>query len=128
MTTVPASVAPPPPGVQAERTDLAWQRSALALGTGSLVAGRLLTPVVGPASWALAVAGLLGAGTVWWLARRRTAAWSRLLAAEASSAPSPAAQSSPAARSPGGGLLAACAAGVLTLGLAALAAVLSGRL
>ncbi|GHS88968.1 hypothetical protein AGMMS50218_14090 [Actinomycetota bacterium] len=105
----------PPPGVQAERTDLAWQRTALALGTGSLVAGRLLTPVVGPVGWALAVAGLLCAATLWWLARRRTAAWSRRLVDDASPAP-------------GGAVLTATAAGVLVLALAALAAVLSGRL
>ncbi len=111
----PAPAAPTPPGVQAERTDLAWQRTALALGTGSLVAGRLLAPVVGPASWALAVAGLLGAGTVWWLARRRTATWSRLLVDDGSPAP-------------GGAVLTATAAGVLALGLLALVAVLSGRL
>ncbi len=59
------------PGLQPERTALAWRRTALALAVGSLIALRLLPPVLG--LWSLA-AGLLGtalAGVIWVLAGRR---------------------------------------------------------
>ncbi|MGO2050414.1 MAG: DUF202 domain-containing protein [Microbacterium sp.] len=60
------------PGLQPERTELAWRRTCLALGVGSLVALRVLPEVFGSAWWALGgVAGALASGTLWLAARRR---------------------------------------------------------
>jgi uncharacterized membrane protein YidH (DUF202 family) len=59
------------PGLQPERTDLAWRRSSLAMIIDSLIALRILPPVLGPAGLAAALGGLLIAGLVWLLARRR---------------------------------------------------------
>lgn len=91
----------PPPGLQPERTALAWRRTALGLATGSLVAGRLLSVELGVWSWWLAAAGVVLAGALAVAAHRRSAAPRR-----------------------GGRLVTACAAGVLGLGLLALAFVL----
>lgn len=60
------------PGLQPERTELAWRRSALAVGVGSLVALRLLPESLGSAWWTLV--GLLGLGVavaLWIYARAR---------------------------------------------------------
>lgn len=60
------------PGLQPERTELAWRRTALALGAGSLVALRLLPVAFGHPAWAFGgVAGLAMAATLWLAARRR---------------------------------------------------------
>jgi hypothetical protein len=59
------------PGLQPERTDLAWRRSTLAVAVGGLIALRLLPPVLGPGALVIGFAGLLGAGLLWLLARRR---------------------------------------------------------
>lgn len=60
------------PGLQPERTELAWRRTALALGAGSLVAARLLPEVFQHAAWAFAgLAGLIAATVLWVAARRR---------------------------------------------------------
>lgn len=60
------------PGLQPERTDLAWRRTALAVGVGSLVSMRLLPAVLGDAAWALCgVAGVLFSVWLWSMAQRR---------------------------------------------------------
>jgi uncharacterized membrane protein YidH (DUF202 family) len=60
------------PGLQPERTELAWRRTALALGVGSIVAMRLIPAALGSASWTLVGAvGLAASGIVWVWARRR---------------------------------------------------------
>ncbi|MGN8024581.1 YidH family protein [Microbacterium sp. 22242] len=46
------------PGLQPERTALAWQRTALALAGGSVVIMRILPGVIGGAALALGFAGL----------------------------------------------------------------------
>ena len=59
------------PGLQPERTALAWRRAALSLAIGSLACGRLLGPAVGGLAWLLAVVGVaLGAGLLLAASRR----------------------------------------------------------
>ncbi|MEV7972321.1 DUF202 domain-containing protein [Cellulomonas sp. NPDC089187] len=103
-----------PPGVQPERTALAWRRTALALSAGSLVAGRVVEPMTGPLIWVLAVAGTLGGLTLVRAGRRRAQRWAAVLAAEPTQPPGP-----------GGRTLVLCAGGTLLLGLTALAVVLT---
>ena len=55
----------PDPGLQPERTALAWRRSTLALVVGGAVALRLLPPLLGPWSLAIGAALLLAAGGIW---------------------------------------------------------------
>ena len=59
------------PGLQPERTALAWRRTALTLAVGAVVSFRLLPPVLGLWSLALGVAGLLLSAATWILAGRR---------------------------------------------------------
>jgi putative membrane protein len=98
-----------PPGVQAERTALAWRRTGLSLAIGALAGGRLLQPVTGPWVWLVAVVGALAAVGLTRAGDRRAARWATVLAAE------------PRRRvpGPGGWTLALCAAGTLALGVAA---------
>lgn len=75
------------PGLQAERTSLAWTRTALSIVAGSLVAARVLPGRVGdwiliPALLALAASMLL----IWW-AHRRYRAVTASLAREGLRAP-----------------------------------------
>lgn len=106
---------PPPPGVQPERTALAWQRTALAVAVGSLAAGRLLEPRVGSGVWVAAAAGVLGGLALGVLGGRRARAWAAAMADE---------DRTPPPAGPGGGLLAGLALGVLVLGVAAAVLVL----
>jgi hypothetical protein len=59
------------PGLQPERTALAWRRTALSLAVGAVVSFRLLPPVLGVWSLAVSVAGLLLSAAIWILADRR---------------------------------------------------------
>ena len=52
------------PGLQPERTALAWQRTGLALSAGSVALGRLLLPVLGISSYLISA---LGIGLCLWL-------------------------------------------------------------
>ncbi|MBN9178158.1 MAG: DUF202 domain-containing protein [Microbacterium sp.] len=62
------------PGLQPERTELAWRRTALALAVGSLVAMRMLPATLGGVGWvAPGIAGLVCAGALWHAARLRAA-------------------------------------------------------
>ena len=92
------------PGLQPERTELAWRRTLLTLCVGSLVAVRALPPVFGGAAVVAAVGGLVAGAALWVGAGRR----SRAVAAALSSEPG---------TMPGGRLLAA-AAGVVAVGAA----------
>ena len=59
-------------GLQLERTELAWRRTALSVGAGSLLALRLLPSVLGHPRWLLPGAvGVLFAGWLWVAARAR---------------------------------------------------------
>ena len=59
------------PGLQPERTALAWRRTALTLAVGAVVSFRLLPPVLGLWSIGVGVAGLLMSAATWTLAGRR---------------------------------------------------------
>jgi uncharacterized membrane protein YidH (DUF202 family) len=59
-------------GLQPERTALAWRRTALSVGLGSLVAFRLLPELLGHPVWTLiGIIGMAGAAMVWWSSHRR---------------------------------------------------------
>jgi putative membrane protein len=97
----------PPPGVQPERTSLAWQRTALALAVGSLGAGRLLSDPLGPVAWLAATLGVILAVLLARTGARRALRWATVLDAR------------PGATAPGGRTIALAAAGTLLLGIAA---------
>ena len=60
------------PGLQPERTELAWRRTALATAVGSLVAMRLLPAALGDPLWVVpGVVGLVVSGAIWVRARAR---------------------------------------------------------
>jgi len=59
------------PGLQPERTALAWRRTALTLAVGAVVSFRLLPAVLGVWSLAVGIAGLLFSAATWILAGRR---------------------------------------------------------
>jgi len=59
------------PGLQPERTALAWRRTALSLALGALIALRLLPPVLGAWSFAVGFAGIAFGAVIWVLAGRR---------------------------------------------------------
>jgi putative membrane protein len=70
------------PGAQAERTALAWRRTALGVGTGAAVAGRLAAPTAGVAAFVLVVVGAVVAVLLSWTATRRYRTARRALAME----------------------------------------------
>ncbi|MBD8059910.1 DUF202 domain-containing protein [Cellulomonas sp. JH27-2] len=53
-------------GLQPHRTELAWRRTSLSLLAVSVAAGKVLEPVLGPASWGLAGLGLVLACALAW--------------------------------------------------------------
>jgi len=72
---------PADPGLQAERTSLAWRRTALSVAIGSLVGLRVLPPQVGPLGYAVPALGLLWSVDLALTARRRYRDGSRLVRA-----------------------------------------------
>ena len=66
-------------GTQAERTALAWRRTALSVAIGSLISLRVLPPQLGPLGYAVAALGLLWSLDLTLTARRRYRDGSRLL-------------------------------------------------
>lgn len=75
------------PGLQPERTELAWRRTALAIGVGSLLALRILpamapAPEFGPVWLAPGVLGLAFAVLLWTRARVRHLRINRALLAD----------------------------------------------
>ena len=58
-------------GMQAERTALAWRRTALGVGVGGVVGLRLAAPALGPVAVLAAVTGGVLAAVAFWLAGRR---------------------------------------------------------
>lgn len=67
------------PGAQAERTALAWRRTALGVAVGGVVALRVTGPVLGPVAAVAAVTGSLLAAAAWWVTGRRYRAVHRSL-------------------------------------------------
>lgn len=61
------------PGLQPERTELSWRRTLLALAVGALVSVRVLPPVLGDWTIVTGLVGVLAAGGLWFVARRRHA-------------------------------------------------------
>lgn len=118
-----ADGAAPPPGAQPERTTLAWRRTSLSVAVGSLVAGRVLEPWLGPPVWALVAAGLVGALALDRAGTRRAALWAGVVD-DVHPDRGPGAPVPPGARTPGGAALGATAAATAVLGVAALVAVL----
>jgi hypothetical protein len=114
------------PGLQPERTALAWRRTGLALTVGSLIGLRVLPALLGPAAYAvagLAVAASLG---VLWAAHRRYRRVHRLLVSGGDVAGGAVSDADTSTRSDGrvattgGALPAAVAALALAAGIAAL--------
>lgn len=94
------------PGLQPERTALAWRRTALAVAVGSLVASRLVDLA---GAWLLAVAGAaLGLGMLL-AARRRAVRIDRALRTDGN-----------LAAGPGAGLIAATTVVAVVAGVAGL--------
>jgi len=119
------------PGLQPERTALAWRRTGLALTVGSLIGLRVLPPLLGPAAFVLAGLGVVASLAVLAAAHRRYRRVHRLLlaarddghaCADGGSTGSP-------SRVPttGGALPAATAALALAAGLGALVVALGVR-
>lgn len=68
------------PGLQAERTELAWRRTALGIGAGSLASMQVASDLLGSSAWALVgVVGLVAAAALWLAARARHRAVRRAL-------------------------------------------------
>jgi uncharacterized membrane protein YidH (DUF202 family) len=102
-------VTPFDPGLQPERTALAWRRTALSVAVGSLAAGRLLEPLLGGVGWVLAVAGVASGFGLLLAAHRRAAMIDRALVATGD-----------LSVGPGAGLLAGAAAVAVLVGVAGL--------
>ena len=68
-------------GMQAERTALAWRRTALSVAVGSLIGLRVLPPQLGPLGYAVAALGLVWSVDLTLTARRRYRDGSRLVRA-----------------------------------------------
>lgn len=98
------------PGLQPERTALAWRRTALSLAVGSMVSLRVLPEALNHSGWmVLGLCGVLGSGLLWvYAGRRNSRIYAALRAAEENCA------------LPGGGLLAATAAVVLLAAIIAI--------
>ena len=67
------------PGLQPERTELAWRRTILSIAVGAIVALRILPSTVGRWSIGAAVTGLALTAALWLLAHRRSSLTKRAL-------------------------------------------------
>lgn len=61
------------PGLQEERTELAWRRTLLAIAAGALLAVRVLSDALGVAALVVGAAGLVVTATLWIAVGRRRA-------------------------------------------------------
>ena len=119
------------PGLQPERTALAWRRTGLALTVGSLIGLRVLPPLLGPAAFVLAGLGVVASLVVLAAAHRRYRRVHRLLLAarDAGRTRADGGSTGSPSRVPttGGALPAATAALALAAGLGALVVALGVR-
>ena len=118
----PSEEGPFDPGLQPERTELAWRRTALAIAIGSVVSLRIF-PLVLPAAaagWGLVpgAVGVIAACGLWIAARRRQ----RQMTATFRASLQP---GSPRAVTPGGGMLLALTVLATAFGAAAITIVLA---
>ena len=102
------------PGLQPERTELAWRRTSLALALGSLLSLRMLPVALDSIAWVVpGIVGLVCSGLVWHAARHRYDKVTGAVLADGDRA-----------ELPDGRLIAATAGFVLTTGIAGLAVVI----
>ncbi|MBF4621697.1 DUF202 domain-containing protein [Clavibacter sp. VKM Ac-2542] len=112
MNAPDAAARPSDPGLQPERTALAWRRTALALVAGSLLGLRVLPTLLGAAGLVVAAAGVIAALAVLTTAHLRYRRVHRILTS---------ASADPATTAlPGGALPALVAALTACAGVAAL--------
>ena len=105
-------------GLQPERTELAWKRTALAIAVGALVALRLLPAAFGDPGWVLAgMGGLCASAALWVWAGRRSRTVNKMLRSLGDRAPLP-----------GGGIMCALSALVFAVGIAGTAVVLAAAI
>ena len=90
MTTTPPRPAIFDPGLQPERTALAWRRTGLVLAAGALAALRFLPPILGVWTVVPALLGIVTAVAVFVFAHRRHLAMqARLLGSDDDRVPLP---------------------------------------
>lgn len=67
-------------GLQPERTELAWRRTALSIAVGSLAALKVLPDLLGSVLWLLpGLGGLAFAAVLWIIARERAKVYTAVL-------------------------------------------------
>lgn len=130
----PDAPGPFDPGLQPERTELAWRRTALAIAIGSLVSLRIFPLLLPPAfaAWGFipGAVGLVAACALWFAARRRQL---RMTAWLHSTLPGATPSDSAPPIAPGGGLLVALtvlatAFGFLGIGIVVVSSLAAGQL
>ncbi|MFB7250107.1 DUF202 domain-containing protein [Microbacterium sp. NPDC056234] len=104
------------PGLQPERTQLAWRRTALSIAVVSLIAARALPLILGSGVWVIpGVVGVAASAVLWVASARRAGAVDRAL----SPVPHP-------DRMPDGRLIAVVVVFTIAAGLLALVVLLVG--
>jgi hypothetical protein len=107
--------APFDPGLQLERSELAWRRTSLTFGLASVVALRLLPAVFDDLRWVgVGVVGVLLSTALWGVARRRCRRIAGALGTHGRRA-----------RLPGGGLALAVSLGMTAVGGGGVAVVIA---
>jgi len=105
------------PGLQPERTALAWRRTGLAVAVGGVVGARVLAPALGAGAVVVAVLGLALAALLLLGSTRRVRRTQNALL-----------QDGHLASGPGGRLVATVCIACTVVGVAALAAVVAARM
>lgn len=98
------------PGLQPERTQLAWRRTALSIAVVSLIAARALPMILGSGVWIIPGVVGVAASAVFWIAAAR-----RAHAVDHALSPAPHPERMPDGRLIAGLVVFATAAGLLAL-------------